>query len=132
MSTIFILVVVHQECCDVNPAFFYLLQFVFSWLWAAENLAEWAVEVGSKAYMWRNINLRGLPLSTYAPRGERFKKSADFADKQSYRSADKGREGVQKSENFVDVLNGSSLSGGAYSSTVMKSNDFALLASTKQ
>ena len=32
-------------------------------------------------------------------------KSANFADKPSYRSADK--EGVQKSENFADVLNGS-------------------------
>ena len=37
-------------------------------------------------------------------------KSTDFADKQSYRSADKVEKGVQKSENFADVLNGSPLS----------------------
>ena len=38
--------------------------------------------------------VRGLPLSTSAPRGgEGVQKSADFADKQSYRSADKGGRG---------------------------------------
>ena len=34
---------------------------------------------------------------------------SDFADKQSYRSADKGGEGVQNTEHCADVLNGSPL-----------------------
>ena len=38
--------------------------------------------------------IRGLPFMTSAPRGgEGVQKSADFADKQSYRSADKGGRG---------------------------------------
>ena len=37
--------------------------------------------------------VREIPLSTSAPRGEGVQKSADFADKQSYRSADKGGRG---------------------------------------
>ena len=36
--------------------------------------------------------VRGLPSSTSAPRGG-VQKSADFADKQSYRSADEGGRG---------------------------------------
>jgi len=56
-----------------------------------------------------NTPIRGLPLSTSTPRGggEGVQKLADFADKQSYRSADKG--GVKKSENLAAVLNGSPL-----------------------
>ena len=43
--------------------------------------------------------VRGLPLSTSAPRGEGVKKLADFEDKQSYRGADKGGGGP-KSQKF--------------------------------
>ena len=59
-------------------------------------------------YVLNGSPLRGLPLSTSAPRGEGVQKLADFGDKQSYRSEEKG-EGIQKFKNFAGVLNGSPL-----------------------
>ena len=45
--------------------------------------------------------IRGHPLSTSALRGGGGQKSADFADKQSYRSADKGVGGPKVQKNCV-------------------------------
>ena len=71
-----------------------------------------AVVAAKGARAWRAVFVfwvRGLPLSTSAPRGEGVHKLADFEDEQRCKNADEG-EGVQNPEHFVDVLNGSSLS----------------------
>ena len=52
--------------------------------------------------------VRGLPLSTSAPRGSKNRPILRTNSKY-YGGADKGGEGVQNPENFADVLDGFSL-----------------------